>query len=101
MLVVTSTLYCSGSLTSWWAALSTMTCHDSMSSYSSETSSNTLFSVPSVIFMMLAFDMATTLSRPSARASSNARRTIFSVPLREMSLRPCATPGVSMYSIPA
>ncbi len=72
-----------------------------MPGYSGATSSNARFSMPSVNFMMFAFVAQATLARPSARASSNANRTIFSEPLRLMSLSVCATPGVCMCSIPA
>ncbi len=101
MLVVTMTSNCSGRRTNWWQQLSMMMCCDSMSGYSGAISSKVRLSIPSVIFMMLALVAQCTFLRPSARASSKASRTIFSQPLREISLNPCATPGVSMYSMPA
>ena len=73
----------------------------SMSGYSGAISSNVRLSVPSVSFMMFDFVAQWTVFRPSARANSNASRTIFSQPLREISLRHWATPGVCMCSIPA
>ena len=76
-----------GRFTSWWAQLSMMRCCASMSGYSGAISSKVRLSIPSVIFMMFDFVAQWTVVRPSARASSNARRTIFSQPLREMSLR--------------
>ena len=57
--------------------------------------------MPSVIFMMFDLVAQATFLRPSDRANSNARRTIFSQPLREMSFRHWATPGVCMCSMPA
>ena len=101
MFVVTMTSNCSGRLTSWCAQLSTMMCQDSMSGYSGAISSNVRFSMPSVSFMMFDLVAQATLVRPSARANSNASRTIFSQPLRLMSFSDCATPGVCMCSMPA
>jgi len=101
MFVVTITSNCSGRLTSWCAQLSMMMCWASMSGYSGAISSNVRLSRPSVSFMMFDLVAQWTVVRPSARANSNPRRTIFSQPLREMSLRHCATPGVCMCSIPA
>ena len=101
MFVVTITSNCSGFFTSWCAVLSTIRCQDSRSGYSGAISSNVRFSIPSVSFMMLAFVAHVTVRRPSARASSNAKRTIFSQPLREISFSVCATPGDCMCSMPA
>ena len=72
-----------------------------MSGYSGAISSKVRFISPSVSFMMFALVAQARLVRPSARANSNARRTIFSQPLREISFRHWATPGVCMYSMPA
>ena len=87
----------SGNRTSWCAQLSTIMCCASISGYSGAMASNVRLSVPSVIFMMFDLVAQWTFLRPSARASSKPRRTIFSQPLREISLSASATPGVCMY----
>ncbi len=82
MLVVTITSNCSGLFTSWWAALSTMMWAASISGYSWATFSKARFRVPSASFMMLDLVAQWTFFRPSARASSKAKRAIFSEPSR-------------------
>ena len=101
MLDVTITSNASGVRTSWCAQASTRIVRGSICGYSLATSSKVRFSRPSVRFMMLALVAHVTLLRPSATATSNASRTIFSQPLRLISLRHWATPGVCWCSIPA
>ncbi len=99
--VVTTTSNWDGSFAIWCATLSMIRCSARISGYSGAISSNTCLKSPSVNFMMLALVAHVTFARPSRRASSNAYRMIFSEPLRVMILRPCATSGVSMCSMPA
>jgi hypothetical protein len=101
MLEVTMTSNASGLRTSWCAQLSTMTWWAWMPGYSRATSSKVRFISPSVSFMMLALVAQCTEPRPSATATSNARRTMRSQPFFDMSFRHWATPGVCMCSMPA
>ncbi len=100
MFVVTMTSNCSGRIASWCAQLSIRMCLDLMLGYCGANSSKVRWSNPSVSFMMFALVAQCTLFRPSASAYAYASLMIFSHPSREISLRPSATPGVCMYSMP-